>query len=417
MLVLLCLFVSAKSFQHSEIYGSVEELGYYYVEVHVGTPPITQTVIVDTGSTVTAFPCVGCTNCGSHMDIYFDYRNSNTSRVVTCHEGVHCSSCHNDKCGYSQGYAEGSSIAGYLVEDYFGFGNNQEVRFVFGCHTKETNMFRSQKADGIMGLGFTRRNKGTLVDALYENEIVSTDVLGLCLGKTDGFMTVGGFNSSNHLEPIKWVPMHENPFYSLTVSDIKVGGVSLEVDNQDTIIDSGTTFAYLSTSSFNAFSSEFYEYCSDPSSCIGEVQNIASENCFRLNGTLDKFMESFPVISLVVNGTSIEWLPQNYLVNWPEFPNVYCVGVYRNYGRQNVLGAVFMRGQDVVIDRGTERIGFAHSECSLEELHGSSRRLQLQDEKIHKTAYFGLLLSVLILAVGILKLSRSNIRPNSILVN
>ena len=59
------------------VYGSVD-LGYYYVDIYVGTPPVKQTVIVDTGSTLTAFPCTGCINCGSHIDPWFDPNQSSS---------------------------------------------------------------------------------------------------------------------------------------------------------------------------------------------------------------------------------------------------------------------------------------------------------------------------------------------------
>lgn len=35
------------------------ELGYYYASLFVGSPPQKQTLIVDTGSGITAFPCSG----------------------------------------------------------------------------------------------------------------------------------------------------------------------------------------------------------------------------------------------------------------------------------------------------------------------------------------------------------------------
>jgi hypothetical protein len=41
-----------------KLYGDTS-LGYYYAYLFVGTPPQKQSVIVDTGSTITAFPCSG----------------------------------------------------------------------------------------------------------------------------------------------------------------------------------------------------------------------------------------------------------------------------------------------------------------------------------------------------------------------
>jgi hypothetical protein len=45
------------------LYGSLH-LGYYYANIWLGTPPQKADVILDTGSSVTAIPCTGCTDCG-----------------------------------------------------------------------------------------------------------------------------------------------------------------------------------------------------------------------------------------------------------------------------------------------------------------------------------------------------------------
>jgi hypothetical protein len=47
----------------SALYGGYN-LGYYYVNVYLGTPPTKQTLIVDTGSSITTLPCSDCTDCG-----------------------------------------------------------------------------------------------------------------------------------------------------------------------------------------------------------------------------------------------------------------------------------------------------------------------------------------------------------------
>jgi hypothetical protein len=46
--------------------------GTHYATVYVGTPPQRKSVIVDTGSHYTAFPCAGCTNCGEeHRELFW----------------------------------------------------------------------------------------------------------------------------------------------------------------------------------------------------------------------------------------------------------------------------------------------------------------------------------------------------------
>ena len=53
---------------------------------------------------------------------------------------------------------EGSSYTGFVVEDQVLFGdnykeNNDKFKFVFGCIYRETNLFYTQNADGILGMG------------------------------------------------------------------------------------------------------------------------------------------------------------------------------------------------------------------------------------------------------------------------
>ena len=70
--------------------------GTHFANVWVGTPvPQRKTVIVDTGSHYTAFPCTGCKDCGAphHTDPYYRPENSKTFQQLQCNEcqdGVPC---------------------------------------------------------------------------------------------------------------------------------------------------------------------------------------------------------------------------------------------------------------------------------------------------------------------------------------
>ena len=69
--------------------------GTHYLDLWVGTPPQRQTVIVDTGSSITAFPCSGCDHCGDnpatgelyHSDEDFDKFKSRTYEQFECVAG------------------------------------------------------------------------------------------------------------------------------------------------------------------------------------------------------------------------------------------------------------------------------------------------------------------------------------------
>jgi hypothetical protein len=69
-------------FDEVPIFGSFEDLGYYYVDIFVGTPPQHATVIFDTGSGLTAFPCTGCADCGKHINPKFDTSKSSTCQRI-----------------------------------------------------------------------------------------------------------------------------------------------------------------------------------------------------------------------------------------------------------------------------------------------------------------------------------------------
>lgn len=53
----------------------------FFLHSYVGTPPQRVSVIIDTGSHHTAFPCAGCSNCGKHTDPYYEPTKSSTNKV------------------------------------------------------------------------------------------------------------------------------------------------------------------------------------------------------------------------------------------------------------------------------------------------------------------------------------------------
>ena len=131
--------------------------GSHYANIYVGVPPQRVSVIIDTGSHFTAFPCVGCSTCSTHIDPPFDYIESSTYSMPRCDKCVNPakSFCEDDKCIFAQHYAEGSSWEAVQVEDnlYIGGYTLEEstirqkalsIYFVFGCHRKETGLFVEQ---------------------------------------------------------------------------------------------------------------------------------------------------------------------------------------------------------------------------------------------------------------------------------
>jgi len=193
--------------------------GTHFSIVWVGTPtPQRKTVIVDTGSHYTAFPCSGCKSCGAphHTDPYFRPEKSDTFHQLQCSECQDGVVCDDGKCKFTQAYTEGSSWEAIQVIDRFYCGgtdvldsvnpNDQKyaIDFMFGCQASMTGLFITQLADGIMGMS---AHPATLPKKLYDERKIEHNLFALCYrrelgtskrGVTAGSMTFGGV--SNNLD-------------------------------------------------------------------------------------------------------------------------------------------------------------------------------------------------------------------------
>jgi len=174
--------------------------GTHFAYVYVGTPAQRVSVILDTGSHWTAFPCTGCQQCGDdHTDPVFDVLKSTSYHALGCSECKFSGHCKDDKCGISLSYAEGSRWDAYEVEDNLFLGGDSKeasilggkelsMPFVFGCQTYETGLFRTQLENGIMGLSFQDL---TIVPKLKEAGKIDATVFSLCLTEEGGSMRLG----------------------------------------------------------------------------------------------------------------------------------------------------------------------------------------------------------------------------------
>ena len=96
-----------------------------YPSVTFDAPPF----LTSAGSTLMAFPCLDCRDCGTHMNPRYNPAASSTSSAVLCGTpqcsgGGGCGA--NNKCQYSQSYAEGSSLSGFVYTDSVYIGDNQD---------------------------------------------------------------------------------------------------------------------------------------------------------------------------------------------------------------------------------------------------------------------------------------------------
>ncbi|CAD7942338.1 unnamed protein product [Amoebophrya sp. A120] len=362
------MYDDQKKLEAARVYGNIHKFAYYFVDLLIGHPVAQRTsVIIDTGSSLCGFPCSGCRHCGRHIDAAFDVSKSPSAKWIQC--SAQCS-CRGDKCGYSQGYTEGSSISGHWFEDYARLGdviqNNPPVKVKMGCHDSENKLFYTQKANGIFGMagngGNDLRGKPTiLADILRDREHVNANIFTMCLSQEGGRVIAGGYNSTYHDPidaPITYVPLGANSkFYVVSLSEIKIGGQSISGNYGRTIVDSGTTYSYFPSRQYRTLKSQLYNQCK------GRCGTRSGAECWNSPGTTMENIDSkWPLIEMVISGQTMKWHPRSYMYKKGR-GTIFCFTFDDNGSSGTVLGASWMIDRSCIFDLEKKKIGFVDAHC------------------------------------------------------
>lgn len=354
------------------LYDDLLSNGYYTTRLWIGTPPQKFALIVDTGSTVTYVPCSGCEHCGKHQDPRFQPNLSSTYQPKNCSVSCNCDS-DGAQCTYERRYAEMSSSSGLLGDDIISFGSESQLvpqRAVFGCENMETGDLYTQRADGIMGLG---RGPLSVMDQLVDKGVIS-DSFSLCyggMGVGGGAMILGGFSSPpdmifTHSDP------YRSPYYNIGLKEIHVAGKPLKLKpgvfdgRHGTVLDSGTTYAYLPKAAFLAFKTAVMREIRLLKQIHGPDPNF-NDICFSgAPREVSKLLEVFPQVDMVFNnGEKFALSPENYLFRHTKVHGAYCLGIFQNGDDgTTLLGGILVRNTLVTYDRENDKIGFWKTNCS-----------------------------------------------------
>lgn len=407
--------------------------GTHYVDLWVGTPFQRQTVIVDTGSGVTAFPCSGCHDCGAapdyHTDKYFIEDDSSSFYKLGCNECSRgrCTNIGGKKgCKISMSYQEGSSWAAYEGRDvaYIGgphdepldpleqgeSGDNPDhassfaFPLDFGCQISLTGLFKTQLADGIMGMD----NAGSSFwKQMYGHSMIKEKKFSLCFarqstttreGTEAGAMTMGGVDTNLHLSPMVFAQnVRSSGFFTVHVtkmylrdgsggefaksSDDEAEVVQLDVSEQNlnsggVIVDSGTTDTYLNRRMADPFKAAYklltgknynnkatkmtFEEVKKLPTIMFQIkaaptgpEDTAPGADANLAGALDPSSPNDIVIAV----------PATHYMEYDESNGMYTARVYLDEGGGSVFGANTMMGHDILFDVDGKRLGWAESRC------------------------------------------------------
>lgn len=296
--------------QH-QVVSLYQGFGTHYADLWCGTPPQRQTVIVDTGSATTAFACSGCSplRCGRldryHIDPPFREYQSTSFQKLSCAD-CFLGDCNaeDDECAFGVSYQEGSNWTAYEAVDKCYVGgmhqhpltapadvvgvdeNNNNMDGLdprkaadfsfdlrFGCQTKMTGHFRTQLADGIMGMDI---GKPAIWNQMFLQGKIASRSFSLCFtrqadarrsGTESGAMTLGGTDKRLHSTDMVYSATNLDGagFFSVQLHKIylRYGGIDDDsilstdlasvvplhiteslMNEGQVIIDSGTTDSY-----------------------------------------------------------------------------------------------------------------------------------------------------------------------------
>jgi len=263
-------------------------------------------------------------------------------------------------------YAEGSSWQAYEANDVVVLDKNAVptgIPFTFGCQTAETIMFQTQLENGIMGITM---DETTLLAELVRHGVVEEKVVALCMDSEEdkaagagGSMTLGGFETSHHLTPLRFTSLlRPTGKYVVNLVDIRVGNQSINVPDTiyrtagDTIVDSGTTNTYLPMALSEAFDHAFSTF------------TPAKEVFTSLSRSVAEACTGLPDLTFHFADDVVVRMPCEHYMECRKGTCSPTIHFENNAG--TVLGANFMTGHDVVFDWEHGKIGFAEANCNFQ---------------------------------------------------
>lgn len=200
----------------------------YFVEVSVGTPAQTFTVVPDTGSSNLWIYSSKCYNLVCLYHSKYDASKSSTYKA------------NGEKFGITYG---SGSIEGTVSQDVSSLGDSN-APMNFGEITAASGIaFYASQMSGILGLAYDTISVDhlpTFVDS--SNQKDKSFAFMLNSNPTDSYMTLPGYDveavGSNEFQYHNVV---EKRYYSLNLTGLRQGSTHIPADNYKAVIDSGTS--------------------------------------------------------------------------------------------------------------------------------------------------------------------------------
>ncbi|KAK8628903.1 hypothetical protein V6N13_009483 [Hibiscus sabdariffa] len=381
--------------------------GGYTISLSFGTPPQALTFVMDTGSSLSWFPCTSrylCSQCTfPNVDPAkiptFAPKLSSSNKLVGCRNPKcrwlfgpnvesRCQDCEptskicNQTCPpYLIQYGLGST-GGLLLLENLVFPHKTFPDFLVGC-----SIISNRQPAGIAGFGRSAESLPSqlglkkfsycLVSRRFDDTGISSNML----------LETGSGSSDAKTPGLSYTPFYKNQatsnpvftgFYYVTLRKILVGDQNVKVPysflvpgsdgNGGTIVDSGSTFTFMERPVFELVSKELEKQMGNYSRAL-EVENLSGlAPCFNVSG-----YKSIQVPELTFHfkgGAKMELPVANYF-SFAGNKEVVCLTVVTDNvvsqgshgGPAIILGSFQQQDYHIEFDLANNMFGFAKKRC------------------------------------------------------
>ncbi|KAM3733254.1 hypothetical protein ACB098_11G121200 [Castanea mollissima] len=339
---------------------TISDSGEYLLKYSVGTPPVPNLAVADTGSDLIWLQCKPCIVCYNQTAPLFDPEKSTTYKTVSCTSSL-CKSPYNScsidgtRCQYSMEYGDESFSKGDLAVETSTLGSNTGHsvplrKTIIGCGHNNNDTSEIKASTGIVGLG---GGKLSLVSQLHSS---IGGKFSYCLVP----FTYSQYNTSSKLNfgshaavsgfgtvstPLEY--KRSNTFYKLTLEAMRLWSFKGQY-----IIDSGTALTKLPTEFYKKFESAVAEEIN-----FERIDDPSHELSLCYNHSEDTY---FPTITAHFSGADVKLNRASTFV--PVTCGIVCLGfvaaepsIFSNLAQSNLLV-----GYDLV----EKTISFKTTDCT-----------------------------------------------------
>ncbi|XP_018851223.1 probable aspartyl protease At4g16563 [Juglans regia] len=379
--------------------------GGYSISLSFGTPPQTLPFILDTGSSLTWFPCTSrylCANCASPSVhpakiLKFIPKLSSSSKILGCKNPKcasffgpdvqsRCQDCSPASQNCSQScppyviqYGLGST-AGLLLSEALDFPVKTFPNFLVGCSIFSTGIpvgnagFGRSSESLPSQLGLSRFSY-CLLSRRFDDTMESSDLI------------LYGGSGSTKTPGLSYTPFRKNPvsnntafreFYYVTLRKVIVGDRTAKIPYKflvpgadghgGTIMDSGTTFTFMEKPVFDAVAKEFETQMANYTRAVDIEAQSGLGPCFNIGGKKNLII---PDLTFQFKGGAKLTLPLGNYFSFVRNSSVVCLiiitddvlGSGPSGGPAIIFGSFQQQNLYVEYDLENERLGFRKQSC------------------------------------------------------